>query len=144
MFEILRKLIRIVCSTSINFVSVADDKKNQLELNNCLCIIFAFYKEGYFDSLSFIMSKIFLQERLYYDLFLRYGSGLDIFLPPPRCFRNDFTPTSFANILSFLCPLTTSPIFDEKISNKCAPIPFAPGTICFLIKGVEVFQEFSA
>ena len=69
---------------------------------------------------------------------------LDFFFPPPNCFRTVFVPTSFANVLSFLRPLTTSPISGAAISNKSAPVLFAVETIFFLIKGIAVLPRVSA
>ena len=91
-----------------------------------------------------------LQKRLFFDLLFREMDlflailRLDFFFPPPNCFRIVFIPTSFANVLSFLRPLTTSPISGAAISNKPAPILFAAGTIYFLIKGIEVLPRVCA
>ena len=97
----------------------------------------------------FILSKMSLRERLFFDLLFREMYlvlavlRLDFFFPPPNCFPTAFVPTSFANVLSFLRPLTTSPISGAAISNKSATILFAAGTIYFLIKGKRFCQEFA-
>ena len=90
------------------------------------------------------------RERLFFDLLFREMDlvlavlRLDFFFPPPNCFRTVFVPTSFANVLGFLRPLTTSPISGAAISDKSAPILFAAGTIYFLIKGIAVLPRVCA
>ena len=74
----------------------------------------------------FIMSKMSLRERLIFELLFREMVLLVLrlhffFFPPPSCFRTVFVPTSFANVLSFFRPLTTSPISGAAISNKSDP-----------------------
>ena len=91
-----------------------------------------------------------LRERLFFDLLFREMDlvlavlHLDFFFPPPNCFLTVFVPTSFANVLSFLRPLTTSPISGAAISNKSAPILFAARTTYFLIKGIAVLPRVCA
>ena len=98
----------------------------------------------------FILSKMSLRERLFFDLLFREMDlvlivlRLDFFFPPPNYFRTVFVPTSFANVFSFLSPLTISSISGAAISNKSAPILFAAGTIFFLIKGIAVLPRVCA
>ena len=98
----------------------------------------------------FILSKLSLRERLFFDLHFREMDlvlpvlRLDFLFSPPICFRTVFVPTSFANVLSFLCPLTTSPISGAAISNKSAQLFFAAETKHILIKGVAVLTRVSA
>ena len=96
----------------------------------------------------FILSKMSLRERLIFELLFRERVllvlRLHFFFPPPSCFRTVFVPTSFANVLSFFRPLTTSPISGAAISNKSAPILFAAGTIYFLMKGIAVLLRVCA
>ena len=84
---------------------------------------------------QFILPKMSLRERLVFELLFRevllLVLRLDFFFSPPNCFRTVFVPISFANVLSFFRPLTTSPISGAAISNKSAPIHFAAGTIFF-------------
>ena len=95
----------------------------------------------------FIFSKMSLQTRLFFYLIFREMDlvlpvlRLDFFFPPPNCFRTVFVPTSFANVLSFLRPLTTFSISGAAISNKHTPILFAAGTIKHLIKGIAVLPR---
>ena len=95
----------------------------------------------------FILSKMSLRERMIFELLFRERALLVLrldFFPPPNCFQTVFVPTSFANVMSFFRPLTTSPISGAAISNKSAPILFAAGTICFLIKGNAVLPRVCA
>ena len=86
----------------------------------------------------FILSKMSLREPLFFDLLCR---EIDLvltvlclfFFSPTPIF---FVPTTFANVLSFLRPLTTCPTSGAAISSKSAPILFAAGTIYFLIKWI--------
>ena len=62
-----------------------------------------------------------LRERLDFDILFRemarFVLCLDFFFPPSNCFRTVFVPTSFANVLSFFRPLTTSPNSGAATSN---------------------------
>ena len=72
----------------------------------------------------FILSKMSLRERLIFELLFREMVFLvlllDFFFPPPNCFQTVFVPTSFAHVLSFFRPPTTSPISGAGILNKSA------------------------
>ena len=93
----------------------------------------------------FILSKMSLRERLIFELLFRemvpFVLRLDFMFKPPNCFRTVFVSTSFANVLSFFRPLTTSPISGAAISNKPAPILFAAGNIYFFLKGIAVLPR---
>ena len=96
----------------------------------------------------FILSKMSLRERLFFDLLFRewalFVLRLYFFFPPPNCFRTVFVPRSFANVLKFICPLTTSPISGAAISNNSATILFTAGTMYFLIKRIAVLPRVCA
>ena len=92
----------------------------------------------------FILLKMSLRERLIFELLFRETVLLVLhvdFFPPANFFRTVLVPTSFASVLSFFRPLTTSPISGAAISNKSAQILFASGTIKFLLKGIAVLSR---
>ena len=86
----------------------------------------------------------FLREQLFFDLLFRERDmillvlRMDLFLPSPKFFRIFSVSTFFADNLSFLRAITTSPITGMAISNKYSPILFAAGTIYFLMKRILV------
>ena len=93
----------------------------------------------------FVNSNSITKFEIWFDIFHeRFRFLFLFFFPPPNCFRTVFVPTSFANVLKFLRPLTTSQISGAASSNKSAPILFASWTICFLKKGMAVLQRVYA
>ena len=82
----------------------------------------------------------FLREQLFFDLLFRERDmillvlRMDLFLPSPKFFRIVSVPTFFADVLSFLRAIRTSPITGMAISDKNSPILFAAGTIYFATK----------
>ena len=63
------------------------------------------------------------------------------FFHSSNCFRTVFVPISFANVLSFFCPLTTSPNSGAATSNKTAPILFAAWDYIYFYKGKLQFSQ---
>ena len=96
-----------------------------------------------------IVKNFFVRATVFRSTFSRNGSGstnltLEFLFPYPNGFQTVFVSTYFANVLSFLRPLATSPISGAAISNKSAPILFAAGTSYFLIMGIAVLPRVCA
>ena len=92
------------------------------------------YRKGFDLHLFYFVKNVFARATNFLTTFSRIGSScstLGFLFPHPNCFRTVFVPTSFTNVLSFLRPLTISPISGAAFSNKSAPILFAAGIYVF-------------
>ena len=89
-----------------------------------------------------------MREQLFFGWFFENGSGstsstLGFLFSTAQLFPNCFCSHILGKLFEFfLGPVTTYLISGAAISNKSAPILFAAETIYFLLKRVQVSQEF--